>query len=100
MEKLQNGLIVKLKILEDSKRIHTTSDKCRCDKCAVLEFQNIDVSKSAETEYTSYRFGVECKYKVGEIVEADEFDDDRWRECSHGIYFFVDRQSAVNYVNN
>ncbi len=93
---LPNCLIVKLKILEDSKRSRATTDKCRCDKALVLEFQNLDGSISNETEYTSYEYA-ECKYKIGEIVEADEWDEDRWNECSHGIHFFLDRQTAVNY---
>src|SRR5574344_1649064 len=95
-KKLPNGLIAKLKILEDSKRSRSTSDKCRCDKCLVLEFQNMDGTKSEETKYTSNNY-VECVYEVGKIVEADEWDEDRFNECSHGIHFFIDRQSAVNY---
>ena len=95
-KKLENGLIVKLKILEDSKRSRSTSDKCRCDKCLVLEFQNIDGSKSDENTYTSNNYA-ECTYTVGEIVKADSWDENRWNECSHGIHFFIDRQRAVYY---
>ena len=95
-KKLPNCIIAKLKILEDSKRSRATSDKCRCDKCLVVEFQNIDGSKSDETKFTSNEYA-ECTYKVGEVVYADEWDNDRWNECSHGIHFFIDRQSAVDY---
>ena len=95
-KKLSNGIIVKLKILSDSKRSRANGDKCRCDKALVLEFQNIDSTPSNEKEYTSNVYA-ECTYKVGEIVYSDSWDDDRWHECSHGIHFFVDRQSAVNY---
>ena len=95
-KKLLNGIIVKLKILEDSKRSRANGDKCRCDKALVLEFQNIDSTPSNEKEYTSNAYA-KCTYKVGEIVYADSWDDDRWNECSHGIHFFVDRQSAVDY---
>ena len=95
-KKLSNGLIAKLKILEDSKRSRAASDKCRCDKCFVLEFQNVDGSVSSEKTYTSYKFSV-CTYTVGEVVYADSWDDNRWNECSHGIHFFIDRQSAVDY---
>ena len=96
-KQLENGLIVKLKILADSKRSRATGDKCRCDKALVLEFQNEDGTISQETEYTNTTF-TKCKYKVGEAVYADEWDDNRWNECSHGIHFFIDRQSAVNYL--
>ena len=95
-KKLPNGLIAKLKILEDSKRSRAAGDKCRCDKCLVLEFQNVDGSISYEKTYTSHKYAV-CTYTVGEVVRADKWDDNRWVECSHGIHFFIDRQSAVDY---
>ena len=95
-KKLPNGLIAKLKILEDSKRSRSTGDKCRCDKCFVLEFQNLDGSKSDLKTFTNNSYA-ECTYTVGEVVHADEWDDNRWEECSHGIHFFIDRQSAVDY---
>jgi uncharacterized protein YjbI with pentapeptide repeats len=95
-KKLENGLIVKLKILEDSKRSRSTTDKCRCDKCLVLEFQNQDGSKSDLKTFTNKNYS-ECAYTVGEIVKADSWDENRWNECSHGIHFFIDRQRAVDY---
>ena len=95
-KKLPNGLIAKLKIFEDSKRSRATGDKCRCDKCLVLEFQNVDGSIADLKTYTSNEY-TECTYTVGEVVHADEWDEDRWNECSHGIHFFIDRQSAVDY---
>ena len=95
-KKLLNGIIVKLKILSDSKRSRANGDKCRCDKALVLEFQNIDGTPSDEKEYVNHNYA-ECTYKVGEVVYADSWDDNRWNECSHGIHFFIDRQSAVDY---
>ena len=95
-KKLPNGLIAKLKILEDSKRSRAAGDKCRCDKCLVLEFQNVDGSVSDKRTYTNNEYA-ECTYTVGEVVRADKWDDNRWVECSHGIHFFIDRQSAVDY---
>ena len=95
-KKLPNGLIVKLKILEDSRRSRATGDKCRCDKALVIEFQNKDGSKVDETVYINYQHS-KCTYKVGEIVYADSWNDNRWAECTHGIHFFIDRQSAVDY---
>ena len=95
-KKLPNGLIAKLKIFEDSKRSRATGDKCRCDKCLVLEFQNVDGSIADLKTYTSNEY-TECTYTVGKVVYADKWDEDRWNECSHGIHFFIDRQSAVDY---
>ena len=95
-KKLPNGLIAKLKILEDSKRSRATGDKCRCDKALVLEFQNLDGSKSDLKTFTNKNYS-KCAYTVGEIVKADSWDENRWNECSHGIHFFIDRQSAVDF---
>ena len=36
-------------------------------------------------------------YKVGEIVEVKNYDEDRWNECSTGIHFFITRDEAVMY---
>ena len=92
--------IVKLKILADSKRSRATSDKCRCDKALVMEIQDLDSNKLDLTEVTNnnyIRSLPSCTYKVGEIVYADEWDENRFNECSHGIHFFLDREKAVNY---
>ena len=36
-------------------------------------------------------------YRVGEIVRVDNFDEDRWNECSTGIHFFITRREAEQY---
>jgi len=95
-KRLSVNLIAKLKILSDSKRSRATSEKCRCDKALVLEFQQDNGKPSDEKEYLSTKYA-ECLYKVGEIVEADSWDENRWEECSHGIHFFLNRQEAVEY---
>lgn len=95
-----NEYIIKLKILENSKRSRGTSDRCRCDKALVLEIQNLDGSKSDLTEVHHIGFSLKslpCIYKVGEIVEADRWDNNRFNECSHGIHFFLSRERAESY---
>lgn len=37
------------------------------------------------------------EYRIGEIVEELNFNEDRWNECSEGIHFFINRQEAVEY---
>ena len=87
--------IIKLEIPEDAKRSSATSKKCRCDKAKVLEITNLKTGENVdEVVNTAY---VLCTYKVGEMVYPDGFDDNRWRECSHGIHFFIDREEAVDY---
>ena len=89
--------LVKLEIPEDAKRSSATANKCRCDKAKVLDIVCISEYKPLNLkEITNYKYA-KTTYKVGEMVYADSFDEDRWNECSHGIHFFINRQDAVDY---
>lgn len=88
--------IIKLQIPEDAKRLSATGRKCRCDKAKVLEIQNLDETKADITRIRS-NFDETFVYEVGKIVSVDNFDEDRWNECSAGIHFFVNRREAVEY---
>lgn len=95
---LQNTrkVIVKLKILSDSRRSSSTTKKCRCDKALVLEIQNLNGSRSKyKTAKSVYDY--EFEYKIGEIVEVENFDDRFWIECAPGIHFFMNRDEALKY---
>ena len=94
--KKASGKIVKLLICEDAKRSSATSRKCRCSKAKVLEIQNINGSLSEKNEVSSDR-DANFIYKIGEIVEVKDFNNNRWDECSSGIHFFITRSEAVNY---
>jgi len=101
--------LVKLKITEDAKRTSATSRKCRCDKALVLGIYNIlDLSEATVDElnvgarglmdgFTFKQVTTPITYKVGEMVYADSFDEERWNECSHGIHFFLDMRDARRY---
>ena len=88
--------IVKIQICEDAKRSSATTKKCRCSKALVLAIENIDGSDSGLQEIES-GFDHCFVYRIGEIVEVPDFDDNRWNECAPGIHFFMDRQNAVEY---
>ena len=88
--------IVKIQICEDAKRSSATTKKCRCSKALVLSIENIDGSDSGLQEIES-DFDSRFVYRVGEIAEVFDFDDNRWDECAPGIHFFMDRQDAVEY---
>ena len=94
--KKSSGKIIKLEIPEDAKRCSATSDKCRCNKAKVLEIQEIDGSISDITKISS-DYDIKFIYEVGKTVSVKDFCEDRWRECSQGIHFFINRQSAVEY---
>ena len=93
--KKASGKIVKLLIMEDSKRSSATSRKCRCSKAKVLSITNIENTEEYDKVTSDYY--EEFIYKVGKIVEVKGFDDDRWEECSTGIHFFLTRDEAVRY---
>ena len=95
-KKAYYGYIVKLQICEDAKRSSATTKKCRCSKALVLAIENIDESDSGLQGIASI-YDPSFIYRVGEIVEVSDFDDNRWRECAPGIHFFMDRQDAVEY---
>ena len=95
--KKARNYIVELEILSDARRCSATGRKCRCDKAKVLSIQNID-GTMADVKSVSSRYNNKFVYRVGEIVEEPNFNDDRWNECSDGIHFFINRQEAVNYI--
>ena len=91
--------IVKLSIPASAKRLSSTSRKCRCNKAKVLEIYNLDGTVAEEREcYSSY--DKNFIYEVGKTVKVDDFDEDRWKECTQGIHFFMNRQEAINYNYN
>ena len=86
--------IVELLITEDAKRSSATSRKCRCNKAKVLSITNI--GNTVEYKEAHSDFNYSFVYRVGEVVEVKDFDEDRWKECSTGIHFFLTRGEAVN----
>jgi len=94
--KKAGGKIVKLLVTSDAKRSSGTTLKCRCSKAKVLGIENLDGTDSGLTEIKS-NHDDNFIYRVGEIVEVDDFDEDRFNECSTGIHFFIARESAVAY---
>lgn len=94
--KKAGGKIVKLLILADAKRSSATTLECRCSKAKVLEIQNQNGSLSKVKSVRS-NYNKSFIYRVGEIVSVNNFDEDRWNECSTGIHFFISREAAVNY---
>lgn len=88
--------LVKLLIPEDAKRCSSTGRKCRCSKAQVLAIYDLD-NDMAEVDSCTNRQYAETTYKVGCEVLPDKFDDNRWNECSNGIYFFINKQEAIEY---
>ena len=95
-KKCRDNLIVELEIQEDALRSSATTKKCRCSKAKVLSITNLDGSE-ANVEYAVSKKDSGFRYKVGEVVSVDDFDTNRWNECSTGVHFFMTREEAVRY---
>ena len=94
--KKAGGKIVKLQIPKTAKRSSATSRKCRCSKAKVISITNTDGSESGLEKVASDR-DASFVYEVGKTVSVDNFDENRWNECSTGIHFFITRDEAVRY---
>ena len=95
-KKCRDNLIVELEIPEDALRSSSTTRKCRCSKARVLSITNLNGSE-VNVEYAVSKKDSGFLYKVGEVVSVDDFDTNRWNECSTGIHFFMTREEAVKY---
>lgn len=93
-KKCRDDVIVELLIPGDAKRSSATSRKCRCDKAIVLEIVDRD---GCQIETAVSHHDGDFVYKVGETVKVDNFNEDRWSDCSTGIHFFITRAEAENY---
>src|SRR5574344_472695 len=91
-----NNCLIKLEILENSKRSSANTNKCRCDKAKVISIVDLSDTNKTITKIINTNYEP-LTYEVGEIAVADKFDEDRWNECSNGIHFFINKQDAINY---
>ena len=88
-------VIIKLQVPASAKRSSATTRKCRVSKAKVLSIESIDGKTKYEKANSGYDSGF--VYKVGETVKVDNFNPDRWNECSTGIHLFVSRKEAEIY---
>lgn len=95
-KKCFNDRLVTLLIEKDSKRCSSTSGACRCDKARVVAITSLDERVSYD-EAVSFVDG-EFIYKLGEVVEADSYNENRWLDSSHGIHFWMTKEEALGYM--
>lgn len=89
--------IAKLYIPATAKRSSATSRKCRCSEAQVIEFYDLR-HNVANIDYATSRRTNNFVYVAGVQVSVDDFDENRWNECSTGIHFFMTFDEAVNYA--
>ena len=94
--KKANDKVIALEIPEDAKRCSATTRKCRCNKAKVLGIYDVNHNLLNDTIVASDRDN-NFLYIVGETVTVDNFDEDRWNECSTGIHFFINFEEAARY---
>lgn len=88
--------VVMMLVPRDAKRCMATLETGRAERVKVLKITNIE-----ETEnYTWAQSTVDPDfyYEVGKWMEpANGFQEDRWKDSSPGIHFFLDRTQCVDY---
>ena len=97
-KKVCGGVVLKLEIPAESPRVSTfIGTKCRAKRAKVLEAFDFSGNPAQETEFESLR-DYTFVYRVGEVVEVRDFDDDIRVECTRGIHFFIEREEAQEYA--
>ena len=93
--KKADGKIVKLKIPADAKRSSSTGRKCRASKAVVVSITELDGAPAGNEVRSNY--DADFVYRIGETVEVNNFDENRWNECAPGIHHFITRKEAEGY---
>ena len=88
-KKCRNNVIVKVLIGADVPRSNATGRKCRSKSVKVLEVIGAEFGVSQHDP--------KVEYYVGETVECNAWNDDRWVECGGGIHWFITRHEAEQY---
>ena len=55
----------------------------------MLDIEGADVAYS--------RYDISFVYKIGETIQVDNFEENRFVECAPGIHFFINKQEAIEY---
>lgn len=94
-ENYQGYYIVKMLVPSDAQRSCADGYKCRCSKALVLEIKN--VGDGSLVDVITNTFKKNTIYQVGKYVYPDSYDTDYWKECSHGIHFFMNEWDAIRF---
>ena len=89
--------IVKLLIPADAKRLSARSSKCRCNKATVLEIMTINGTPCPDDFWVFSKYDKNFAYKKNDTLIIEDFDENRWNECSNGIHFFMNKIEAIEY---
>lgn len=89
--------VAEIEIPEHAKRTSATTNKCRCSEAKVIRYWTLD-HKPLNIHVTHSQHDADFTYVKGATVKPEEeFDTNRWEECTSGIHFFLTFDSAANY---
>lgn len=87
--------------------------KLRCKAAKVLDIVDAETREPVPCAFSAHsmivyfvhstyfpeleKFKLICTYIKGEMVVADELDENELEECSNGIHFFLTEQEALRY---
>ena len=94
--KKAGGKVVELRISADAKRSSATGRKCRASKAVVVSITTLDGNPAGNEVCSDYDRSF--VYRVGETVEVQNFDENRWNECAPGIHHYITREEAVRHL--
>lgn len=78
--------------MEDSLRTSATSRKCRASKVEVLAIFD---ANDQPISWAESIHDPDFIYKIGDIIEVGDFNEDRWYECAPGIHHYLTKQEAI-----
>ena len=87
--------VVELRISADAKRSSATGRKCRASKAVVVSITTLDGNPAGNEVCSDYDRSF--VYRVGETVDVQNFDENRWNECAPGIHHYITREEAVRH---
>ena len=94
-KKLSEGVVAQLEIPNDAQRTNAIgSRKCRSSAAVVVALFKDGVLFDGEA-FDSHTGTV--RYKAGEVVLPDSYDDNALIECSNGVHWFLTREEAEAY---
>jgi hypothetical protein len=95
--KSARGCLITLEIPEDSRRLNIKdTSKYRAEKAKVVSIVRFIGNKEPRKIIAS-DIDLTFVYKVGDIVEEKDFDDDPENGNSKGIHFFLSKKEALEW---
>ncbi len=87
--------LAQLLIPADARRSSATGRSCRCSRAKVLTIKSFDYTAQFDEAWSLV--DPEFVYRVGQWVEVDNFNEDRWMDSTTGIHFWLTREEARQY---